>query len=249
MHNVTSNSTLSEFFWVPTVAQFTFGVFGNVIALILLILSRKQHKWISFYRLYTGLVITDLSYWLLAYPSALARYASRLHWEYSSVVCEYNSFMNMFGVLSSAFMVCAMSVDRMKAMCSRKDEHHGKLYVGILVLIWLLTGLYSGLHLLTKRTRLYYPGTWCYFDYFNSTNDTAGKVNVYSYAVLGLTAIFLIVMLNFLMLFLACCNSELRSRLTDRHRITGGYDCHSYFFLAIVASVYVFMDPSFSKYT
>ena len=238
MKTINVNSSIEELIWVPTAVQFTFGAFGNVLALVLLILSRRQHKWISFYRLYAGLVITDLSIWLLAEPVALARYASKFKWTIPPGVCQYESYMTMFGLLSSAFIICAMSVDRLKAMYSTHDEHHGKLYMGILVVIWTFSGLYSGIHIWTDQTRDFYPGTWCYFNYINSTDNTIGKMNTYSYLVLGCTSILLIVILNILMLTLACCNTELRSRLTDRHRISGGYDWHSYVFLIIVAVVF-----------
>ena len=145
--------------------------------------------------------------------------------------------MLMFGLLSSVLIVCALSLDRLSAMRSRKSDHHGKLYIGILGSVWTCAGLYSGIHLLTNRTLLYYPGTWCCVDYVNITNDTDGKINTYSYVAIVLTVVFLIVMLNFLMLFLACCNPELRARLVDRHRIPGCYDYHSYFFLTIVVFV------------
>ena len=160
--------------------------------------------------------------WLFAVTPTMVRYASEYTWALPSAVYEYDSFMHMFGLLhvSFAFIMCAKTVDRLKAMCSDGDEHRNKLYIGILVFIWTFTGFYSSLHLLANRTRLYYPGTFCYVD-FNVTNDITGKINVYSYSLLVFFALLLIVVLNVLMLCLACRNLELRSRLTDRHRISG----------------------------
>ena len=222
--------------WVPITIQYIFGIVGNIFALVLLILSRKQHKWISFYRLFTGLVISDLAIWLFAVSPAMVRYASEYTWTLPSALCEYELFMHMFGLLSSVFIVCAMTVDRLKAMCSKRNEHRNKLYIGILVFIWTFTGLYSSLHLVTNRTRLYYPGTYCYVDNFNVTNDITGKIFLLRAGVFCFTVNCGTERVD--ANCLACRNLELRSRLTDRHRISGGYDWHCYLFLAIVAVVF-----------
>ena len=235
------NTTIYSTFAIPWGVAYASGIAGNILALVLLIMSRKQHKWIPFYRLYTGLFITDLVFWTSVNSQVIIIYASNFNDKFTfsqeSDSCRYNSFMLLFANLSSAFILCALSVDRLKAMCSKDDKHHGNLYVGVLIWIWVIVGLYSSIHLLTHKTQTYYPGTWCYIDFLNTTNDTVGKINAYSYVAIVITVIFSIAMLNFLMLFLACCNLELRARLVDRQRIPGGYDYHSYFFLATVAIV------------
>ena len=177
----TANSTSDEANWVPMATQFFFGLVGNVFALMLLFLSRKQHRWIPFYRLYTGLVLSDLSIWLLTSPLSIARYASQFTWTFPPAVCQYDSFMLMFGLLSSALFVCAMSADRLKAMCCRQDELHGKCYTWILICFWCFSGCYSAIHLVTHHTKNFFPGSWCYMDYVNLTSDFAGTVNAYTY--------------------------------------------------------------------
>ena len=57
--------------WVPTALEFFFGIFGNVLAIILVWVNREKHKWIGFYRMFTALVITDFLGVFCTYPFAI----------------------------------------------------------------------------------------------------------------------------------------------------------------------------------
>jgi nucleoside permease NupC len=56
--------------------EYIFGVVGNTIALVLLWINRREHKWESFYKLFTGLALTDFLGVFLVYPFVTKRYVS-----------------------------------------------------------------------------------------------------------------------------------------------------------------------------
>ncbi|KAK3103088.1 hypothetical protein FSP39_016362 [Pinctada imbricata] len=239
-NNTSQNGTSIHENWVPMALQFVFGLVGNILALVLLKLSSSQHRWRSFYQLYTGLVISDLSIWLLTTPLSIARYATHFTWSFPPIICRYDSFMLMFALTSSAFIIGAMTVDRFLAMARPNESATSSscVYVVILLGIWVLAGLLSAVHLTMHLTKNFYPGSWCYMDYVNLTESKSGTLHAYFYSIVGLSVVFIIATINLLMLFTVVFNKTLRARLMDTNRISGGYDAHSYVFLATVALVF-----------
>ncbi|XP_056008701.1 prostaglandin E2 receptor EP4 subtype-like isoform X4 [Ostrea edulis] len=120
--------------WVPTSMEFFFGVFGNFIALILLWINRHDHRWDSFYKLFTGLVITDFIGVIVVYPIATIRYASDFTWCYPKNLCKFVSFIFVDAHLSGALLICAMAVDRFMYSKPRKK--------------WLFSGRQSSFRIL-----------------------------------------------------------------------------------------------------
>ncbi|XP_052712498.1 prostaglandin E2 receptor EP4 subtype-like [Crassostrea angulata] len=101
---------------VPPSLQYGFGVFGNLIAIILLFRSSGQHKWKPFYRLVGGLAITDFCGIALVYPAVMIRYISGFTFDFPKELCGFVSFCFSFSFLSSALIVSAMSFDRFLAV-------------------------------------------------------------------------------------------------------------------------------------
>ena len=95
--------------WVPAIMEYIFGVIGNIIALLLLWINRRNHQWKSFYKLFTGLVLTDLIGVFLVYPFVTARYVSHFTWCFPKPLCQFVSFIFMDAHISSAMLICAMS--------------------------------------------------------------------------------------------------------------------------------------------
>jgi prostaglandin E receptor 4 len=120
--------------------EFSFGTVGNVIALVLLWISRHEHHWSSFYKLFTALAITDFLGISLTYPFVFHRYASKFTWCYSKALCEFVSFMVVCAHLSEALLICAMSADRFLHLKYPADyKTSGKHYILILVAILIVS--------------------------------------------------------------------------------------------------------------
>lgn len=114
-----NRSNISASVWespVPPVLQFVFGVLGNFMALLILVCNSPSHRWHPFYKLVAGLALTDGGGILLLYPPILTRYATNFTFNLGSFLCGYTSFLASFTILSSALIVCAMSIDRCVAV-------------------------------------------------------------------------------------------------------------------------------------
>jgi H+/Cl- antiporter ClcA len=70
---------------------FTLGVFGNVLALLVLVKSAKRHKWKVFYKMITTLAIVDLIGILTTSPIVIAVYSNHLQWVGGQGLCNYFS--------------------------------------------------------------------------------------------------------------------------------------------------------------
>jgi prostaglandin E receptor 4 len=95
--------------WVPAIMEYIFGVVGNTIAIVLLWINRREHKWESFYKLFTGLALTDFLGVFLVYPFATKRYVSLFTWCFPKPLCQFVSFIFVDAHISSAMLICAMS--------------------------------------------------------------------------------------------------------------------------------------------
>ena len=150
--------------WVPAIMEYIFGVVGNTIALVLLWINRREHKWESFYKLFTGLALTDFLGVFLVYPFATKRYVSHFTWCYSKPLCQFVSFIFVDAHISSAMLICAISIDRYLNLVYPhwfRSRHEGRKYTLVLVGIWIAGSLFSMLHLVgVGDSELFYPGSW-----------------------------------------------------------------------------------------
>ncbi|CAB1320089.1 unnamed protein product [Coregonus sp. 'balchen'] len=94
---------------VPTIPSimFIFGVVGNVIAIVVLCKSRKEHKETTFYTLVCGLAVTDLLGTLLASPVTIATYVKG-SWPGGDPLCQYFGFILLFFSLAGLSIICAI---------------------------------------------------------------------------------------------------------------------------------------------
>lgn len=186
---------------VPSV-MFAAGVLGNSLALVVLYSSRKQQKQSVFYRLVGALAITDLLGTCATSPVILLVYANGLKWQGGRPLCNYASFMMIFAGLATIFILAAMAMDRYLALNkpyfysahvnpSRVKYVFPILLTAALVMACLpLIGVGDNVH--------HFPGTWCFFDYYGATFRV--KLFAYMYSVLGLSALTVIIILNFVVL-------------------------------------------------
>ncbi|XP_017262971.1 prostaglandin E receptor 4 (subtype EP4) b [Kryptolebias marmoratus] len=97
------------------VIMFIFGVVGNVIAIVVLRLSRKEQKETTFYTLVCGLAVTDLLGTLLVSPVTIATYVKG-SWPGGDSLCQYSGFILLFFFLVQLSIVFTMSVERYLAI-------------------------------------------------------------------------------------------------------------------------------------
>ncbi|XP_061165929.1 prostaglandin E2 receptor EP4 subtype-like [Saccostrea echinata] len=178
---------------VPAYLVFVFGVGGNIIALVVLLVTAKTHNWRPFYRYVCGLAITDGGGLLISVPVSLSMYASELQRELSPTLCNFQMFWYMFTLMSSAMIVCGMSFDRFFATYYPfyYNKPHKKIRTNVVLLvIWVLSALISSLPFFgLGSSRKFYPGTWCFLN-FIETSIESNIINSIIYASIGIIIVF-----------------------------------------------------------
>lgn len=173
------NSTAAETgFKAPTipVIMFIFGVVGNVIAIVVLRISRKEQKETTFYTLVCGLAVTDLLGTLLASPVTIATYVKG-EWPGGEPLCQYSGFILLFFFLVQLSIVFAMSVERYLAINHAyfyNEYVNQKLAALTLLAIYISNIVFCALPSLgfgqvTRQT----TGTWCFIDWQNNQTTVA----------------------------------------------------------------------------
>ncbi|XP_070780310.1 prostaglandin E receptor 4 (subtype EP4) b [Enoplosus armatus] len=169
-------------FQPPTipVIMFIFGVVGNVIAIVVLRISRKEQKETTFYTLVCGLAVTDLLGTLLASPVTIATYMKGT-WPGGEPLCQYSGFILLFFFLVQLSIVFAMSVERYMAI---NHAYFYNEYVNQKLAALTLLGIYfsnvvfcalpaMGIGQVKRQN----PGTWCFIDWQNN-NTTVAAFNL-----------------------------------------------------------------------
>ncbi|XP_029299993.1 LOW QUALITY PROTEIN: prostaglandin E2 receptor EP4 subtype-like [Cottoperca gobio] len=173
------NSTVAERrFPPPTIPaiMFIFGVVGNVIAIVVLRISRKEQKETTFYTLVCGLAVTDLLGTLLASPVTIATYMKGA-WPGGEPLCQYSGFILLFFFLAQLCIVFAMSVERFLAINHAyfyNEYVNQKLAALTLLAIYISNIVFCALPSLgfgqVKRQK---PDTWCFIDWQNNQTTVA----------------------------------------------------------------------------
>ncbi|XP_062578505.1 prostaglandin E2 receptor EP4 subtype-like [Saccostrea cucullata] len=188
---------------VPPAMQFAIGVIGNGIALLVLKLSAKTHKWRPFYRLVAALALTDGGGILLVYPTVMIRYAVR-SFQMPTALCDYSSFIYTFTLLASAMIICSMSIDRFLAIMYPIFYDTNTKYRRVNIMLgvtWISSAVVCSLHLFgLGDSHSFYPRSWCFIDFSkvqgNSSTAILNRANSFLYSFLGLIIIVTIVSLN-----------------------------------------------------
>uniref|UniRef100_A0A8C6SGI5 Prostaglandin E2 receptor EP4 subtype n=1 Tax=Neogobius melanostomus TaxID=47308 RepID=A0A8C6SGI5_9GOBI len=170
-------------FQPPTIPSimFVFGVVGNVIAIVVLRISRKEQKETTFYALVCGLAVTDLLGTLLVSPVTIATYMKGA-WPGKEPLCQYYAFILLFFFLVQLSIVFAMSVERYLAINHAlyyNQYVNQKLAAVTLMAVYMVSALVCSLPSLglgkVKRQR---PGTWCFIDW-NSNHTATATYNLF----------------------------------------------------------------------
>ncbi|XP_062576038.1 prostaglandin E2 receptor EP4 subtype-like [Saccostrea cucullata] len=239
--STSGESNSSTYIWesaVPPILQFAFGVIGNAIALVVLILSSKNHQWRPFYRLVFGLAITDGGGILLVYPTVMIRYASNFTYDFPVQLCNYSSFIYTFTLISSAMIICAMSFDRFFAILHPflyNSGNKGRRTNCILALIWFIGLILSTLHLMGLGSSYnYYPKSWCFLNFVGGT--TKDRINSFIYSIFGLLVLVCTISLNISVIVTVCRNIRLENNLSSRRRVRS--DVYIILFLMVIVVVF-----------
>ena len=171
--------------------MFLSGVFGNVLALIVLCRSNREHRRNVFFRLVGGLACTDLLGILVVSPVTICVYANGRKWIGGQPLCNYFSFFMIFAGIATVSIVGVMAFERYVSIL-QPYSYHSKFtprkVIYILVTVWILSAFVACLPFLgLGKNVLHFPGTWCFFDYYGS--ELTDKIFTYFYTFFGLFVI------------------------------------------------------------
>ncbi|KAK0140905.1 Prostaglandin E2 receptor EP4 subtype [Merluccius polli] len=191
------------------VIMFIFGVAGNVIAIVVLRISRKEQKETTFYALVCGLAVTDLLGTLLASPVTISTYMKGA-WPGGDPLCQYSGFILLFFFSAQLSIIFAMSVERYLAINHAYfyNRHVGQRLAAVALLaIYALNGVFCALPAAGwGQVQLQHPRTWCFVNWrTNKTRDAA-----YNLAYAGVSSA--------LVLATVACNVAVCAALLLMHR-------------------------------
>lgn len=149
--------------------MFAGGAIGNIIAVIVLSVSRQLRKPSAFYSLVCGLAVTDLLGTCLASPLTIADYLDERVLR-NARVCAFHSFVLLFFGLTGLSIMCAMAAERYLAICwpyAYQRWGVGRCFARkFLLLIYTSHVLFCCLPVLgTAGSELQASGTWCFIEW------------------------------------------------------------------------------------
>lgn len=151
----------------------TLGIFGNVLALLVIVKTANLHKWKVFYKMITTLAVIDLTGILTTSPIVLSVYINNLEWVGGQPVCDFISFMLIFCGLTTCLIISVMSIDRYIAI-SHPFKYRilpkEKMVKFVIAGLLLFSAFVSFLPLFgLGHNVIHYPGTWCFPDFRDSS--------------------------------------------------------------------------------
>ncbi|XP_022076611.2 prostacyclin receptor [Acanthochromis polyacanthus] len=201
-----------------SIIMFLSAVVGNLLALFILGVHRKEHRSRSsvFCILVTGLALTDLLGTCLLSPPVFICYAHNM----SLLSLGNEELCNLFGFAMSFFglaptlILCAMAVERCLAISHpyfysvHIRQSFAKFTLFFIYLFSLAFCLlpYSGY----GKFRQYCPGTWCFIDMDATGDDQANLVLAFSLSYSSLMALLIFAVF--------VCNGSVIVSLCRMHR-------------------------------
>ncbi|XP_059806906.1 prostacyclin receptor isoform X1 [Hypanus sabinus] len=175
-----NNSSCDEMTEIPTIGtplvsivMFLLGLLGNLLALVILGMHRKELRAKSsvFLILVTGLVVTDLLGTCFLSPIVFVEYAkkkSMIGLAGGRTLCNLFSTAMIFFGLAPTLILCAMAVERCLAISYPYyySQHVNRTYAKtVLPAIYIFSFLFCVLPMLDfGKHKQYCPGTWCFVD-------------------------------------------------------------------------------------
>uniref|UniRef100_A0A668UW97 G-protein coupled receptors family 1 profile domain-containing protein n=1 Tax=Oreochromis aureus TaxID=47969 RepID=A0A668UW97_OREAU len=189
--------------------MFAGGAVGNLIAIIVLSVSRQQRKSSAFYTLVCGLAVTDLLGTCLASPITIANYLDR-NVLLDQHVCEFQSFLLLFFGLTGLSIICTMAAERYLAICCPYTYQRWgvdrRFAQKLLLFIYISHIFFCCLPMMgMANSRLQPSETWCFIDW--TIHEPVSTAYFVLYSVVSLLLIFGTILLN-----LAVCGALLLMR-------------------------------------
>lgn len=154
------------------VIMFIFGVVGNIVAIVVLRISRKEQKETTFYTLVCGLAVTDLLGTLLVSPVTIATYVKGA-WPGGEALCQYCGFILLFFFVVQLSIIFAMSVERYLAINHPylyNEYINQKVAALTLVVIYFSNLFFCALPSLGfGQVMRQKSGTWCFINWQNGS--------------------------------------------------------------------------------
>ncbi|XP_056149817.1 prostaglandin E receptor 4 (subtype EP4) c [Lampris incognitus] len=186
---------------VTSATMFAVGVLGNLIAIVVLCISKREQKETTFYTLVCGMAITDLLGTCFTSPVVIATYVAN-RWPGGPLLCHFFSFSMLFFGSAGMSILCAMAVERYLAInhayfySKHIDRTTARLallgtYLANIVLC-IMPSFGLGQHV------RHFPGTWCFLDW--RATDPLGA----SYSFLYGSAMLLLILVTVLCNFAVC---------------------------------------------
>ncbi|KAM4605305.1 prostaglandin E receptor 4 (subtype EP4) c [Polymixia lowei] len=183
---------------VTSATMFSVGVLGNLIAIVVLCISKKEQKETTFYTLVCGMAITDLLGTCFTSPVVIATYIAN-RWPGGTLLCHFFSFSMLFFGSAGMSILCAMAVERYLAInhayfySQHIDRTMARLaLLGIYlanIVLCIMPSFGFGQHV------RHYPGTWCFLDW--RAMDPLGASYSFLYGGVMLVLIAVTVLCNF----------------------------------------------------
>ncbi|GFR89270.1 prostaglandin E2 receptor EP4 subtype [Elysia marginata] len=191
--------TVSRNLMVPAL-MFFFGVFGNILALIILTVKpSKDSKATAFYHLVKALVYMDLFGIVATSPVTIVVYLNDgIMKTGGKALCHYFSFMLMLAGNATVFTVLVMAGERF--LVSKFPFQYSRVVRPLVVnltvgIVWAYSCIVAILPILgVGQNKAHWPQTWCFFDY--RSTDIGGEILSYHYAITNLLAIMITIILN-----------------------------------------------------
>ncbi|XP_032870330.1 prostacyclin receptor [Amblyraja radiata] len=198
-----------------SVLLFVLGLLGNLLALIILGVHRKELrvKSSAFCILVTGLAVTDLLGTCILSPIVFVEYAhmkSMIGLVEGHSLCDIFSGAVIFFGLAPTLILCAMAVERCLAISYPYyySQHINRGYAKTaLPLIYVFSALFCALPKMGfGKHKQYCPGTWCFVEM------QSGDISVVAFSLLYASLI------AFLIVVVLLCNASVIVSLCKMHR-------------------------------
>lgn len=189
--------------------MFAGGAIGNLIAIIVLSVSKQERKSSAFYALVRGLAVTDLLGTCLASPLTIANYLDQ-NVLMDQHVCKFQSFLLLFFGLTGLSLICTMSAERYLAICCPYTYHRWgvdrRFAQKFLLFIYISHIFFCCLPMMgMAESKLQSSKTWCFIDW--RTHEPVPTAYSVLYSVVSLLLIMGTIILN-----LAVCGALLLMR-------------------------------------
>ncbi|XP_067846141.1 prostaglandin E receptor 4 (subtype EP4) c [Heptranchias perlo] len=177
---------------VTSASMFAVGVVGNLIAIVVLCVSKKEQKETTFYTLVCGLAVTDLLGTCCTSPVVIATYLTQ-HWPGGQPLCHFFSFSMLFFCSAGMTILCTMSIERYLAINHAffYSQYIDKALARLALMgAYLINLVFCILPFFGLGTNVrHFPGTWCFLDWRANSTVSAS----YSYMYGGFSAFLILV--------------------------------------------------------